>query len=93
MESDHAESQRRAGIQGVLCVSLCSHHQWRHVLFLADGNGLPHRSYTCLATGLRLLHPMMPFVTEELWHRLPFRELIPPEKCTIMLQPYPQLVL
>ena len=26
--------------------------------------------YTCLHYGLRLLHPFMPFVTEELFHRL-----------------------
>eukprot|EP00842_Homolaphlyctis_polyrhiza_P006120 jgi/Hompol1/6509/HPOL_005004-RA len=29
--------------------------------------------YTCLDQGLRLLHPMMPFVTEELFQRLPRR--------------------
>jgi valyl-tRNA synthetase len=27
--------------------------------------------YTCLDHGLRLLHPFMPFITEELYHRLP----------------------
>ncbi|PBK69974.1 hypothetical protein ARMSODRAFT_1004084 [Armillaria solidipes] len=29
--------------------------------------------YTCLDYGLKLLHPFMPFVTEELWQRLPRR--------------------
>lgn len=27
--------------------------------------------FTCLDFGLRLLHPLMPFLTEELYHRLP----------------------
>lgn len=29
--------------------------------------------YTCLDQGLKLLHPFMPFVTEELYQRLPRR--------------------
>lgn len=31
--------------------------------------------FTCLDEGLKLLHPMMPFVTEELYQRLPQRQL------------------
>ncbi|KAF5368392.1 hypothetical protein D9758_002352 [Tetrapyrgos nigripes] len=43
--------------------------------------------YTCLDYGLRLLHPFMPFVTEELWQRLPRR----PNDSTlsIMLSSFP----
>ena len=43
--------------------------------------------YTCLDQGLRLLHPFMPFVTEELWQRLPKR----PNNSTpsIMIAKYP----
>ena len=46
--------------------------------------------YTCLDHGLRLLHPFMPFVTEELWQRLPRR----PNDSTpsIMVSQYPVYV-
>ena len=37
---------------------------------------------------LRLLHPIMPFVTEEIWQQVAPRAAIDPE--SIMLQPYPQ---
>ncbi|KAG8933507.1 hypothetical protein FRC02_011707 [Tulasnella sp. 418] len=43
--------------------------------------------YTCLDGGLRLLHPFMPFVTEELWQRLPRRTEDPTP--SIMLASYP----
>ncbi|KAB2964589.1 MAG: valine--tRNA ligase [Thermoanaerobaculia bacterium] len=42
---------------------------------------------TVLERALRLLHPVMPHVTEELWQRLPGREAIHPE--TICLAPWP----
>jgi valyl-tRNA synthetase len=45
---------------------------------------------TVLDRSLRLLHPVMPFLTEELWQRLPGRERIHPE--TIVLAAYPQQV-
>ncbi|KAG8552851.1 hypothetical protein GDO81_003110 [Engystomops pustulosus] len=44
--------------------------------------------YTCLDTGLRLLSPFMPFLTEELYQRLPrrFSETFP----SIAVTPYPE---
>ena len=46
--------------------------------------------YTCLDATFRLLHPFMPFVTEELWQRLPRR----PNESTpsIMVAAYPTAV-
>lgn len=48
-----------------------------------------HTLYTCLDFGLRILHPFMPFVTEELWQRLPRRGADPP---SLMLASYPVFV-
>lgn len=46
--------------------------------------------WVCLETGLRLLHPMIPFVTEELWQRLPGRGTLgADEKESIMISDYP----
>ncbi|XP_024531973.1 valine--tRNA ligase, mitochondrial 1 isoform X2 [Selaginella moellendorffii] len=42
--------------------------------------------WVCLENGLRLLHPFMPFVTEELWQRLPRAQ---EENSSIMLASYP----
>ena len=47
--------------------------------------------WVTLEMGLRLLHPMMPFVTEELWQRLPGRGTLgETETETIMFAPYPE---
>ncbi|KAJ8759608.1 hypothetical protein K2173_008789 [Erythroxylum novogranatense] len=47
--------------------------------------------WVCLDIGLRLLHPFMPFVTEELWQRLPSAEAHM-EKESIMVTEYPSIV-
>lgn len=44
--------------------------------------------YTALDAGLKLLHPFMPFVTEDLWQRLPRR---PEDTCeSIMISSFPE---
>ena len=45
--------------------------------------------WTCLDNAMRLFHPFMPFVTEELWQRLPGRGQIADEPPSIMLARYP----
>ncbi|KAF0714051.1 Aste57867_4065 [Aphanomyces stellatus] len=42
--------------------------------------------FICLEFGLRLLHPIMPFVTEELWQRLPGKR----SYTSIVVAPYPE---
>jgi len=49
--------------------------------------------WVALETQLRLLHPMMPFITEELWQRLPGRGTLgQTETSTVMLAKYPEIV-
>jgi valyl-tRNA synthetase len=50
------------------------------------GQGSPAVAAETLERLLRLLHPIMPFITEELWHRLPHRGE------TIMYAPWPEPV-
>ena len=45
--------------------------------------------WACLEVGLRLLHPFMPFLTEELWQRLPKAEAYSKEFPSITISPYP----
>lgn len=47
--------------------------------------------WVTMEAGLRILHPMMPFVTEELWQRLPGRGTLgKSETRSIMLASYPE---
>lgn len=48
--------------------------------------------WVCLDNGLRLLHPFMPFVTEELWQRLPQKATKSARKQSIMISEYPSVV-
>jgi len=43
--------------------------------------------YTCIDRGLKLLHPMMPFITEELYQRLPHPDFNISE--SICIAPFP----
>src|SRR5205085_9629529 len=59
-------------------------------------NAARSRVLTVLEQALRLLHPFMPFITEELWQRLPGvgAQLLHPAYAhaepTVMLAAYPQ---
>jgi len=53
----------------------------------AQKRGTRHTLLTVLESCLRLLHPMMPFITEEIWQSVAPAELAEPR--TIMLQKYP----
>ncbi|KAG6386313.1 hypothetical protein SASPL_155208 [Salvia splendens] len=44
--------------------------------------------WLCLDNGLRLLHPFMPFITEELWQRLPYSV----RKESISISEYPSVI-
>jgi valyl-tRNA synthetase len=47
--------------------------------------------WTCMEVGFRAMHPFMPFLTEELWQRLPCIAKVKEEHnvCSIMIAPFP----
>ena len=45
--------------------------------------------YTCLEISLKLLHPFMPYITEELYQQIPRRQS---SKESIMISPFPQVL-
>lgn len=47
--------------------------------------------YTCVDTGLRLLSPIMPFISEELWQRLPRRPTAHKQPLSICVAEYPEV--
>lgn len=59
--------------------------------FSSERNSSREALWLCLETGLRLLHPFMPFVTEELWQRLPSSQGNQ-RKESIMICDYPSYV-
>ena len=54
----------------------------------AQRRGTQHTLLQVLETSLRLLHPFMPFISEEIWQELKTKLDLTSE--TIMLQPYPE---
>lgn len=60
-------------------------------LFASERSASRYVLWVCLENGLRLLHPFMPFVTEELWQRLPSPKGVKRRE-SIMISDYPSPV-
>lgn len=61
---------------------------WDDNASAAAKRGTRHTLLTVLESYLRLLHPFMPFISEEIWQRI--APLTRTEGATLMLQPYPE---
>jgi len=53
--------------------------------------GARNTLYICLDCGLRMLHPTMPYITEELFQRLPHRKNEAPD--SICIAPFPETLV
>ena len=73
--------------------NLCDVYIENSKSIIQDGSSVEQHSaqqtlYTALEDGLKMIHPFMPFISEELWQRLPRR---PGDKCpSIVKAAYPQ---
>ncbi|XP_074120908.1 valine--tRNA ligase, mitochondrial [Sminthopsis crassicaudata] len=95
------ECERGFLAQELSLITHALHHFWLHKLcdvYLESvkpvlsrspqSPGLLQTLYSCADVGLRLLAPFMPFLTEELWQRLPHRPNYAPAP-SICVAPYP----
>ncbi|MCU7555413.1 valine--tRNA ligase [Alteromonas sp. ASW11-19] len=56
----------------------------------AEKRGTRHTLINVLEHTLRLLHPFMPFITEEIWQRVMPLSAVKTDASSIMVQPFPQ---
>ncbi|XP_070371445.1 valine--tRNA ligase, mitochondrial isoform X2 [Equus asinus] len=95
------ECERGFLTQELSLVTHALHHFWLHnlcdvyleavkpvLLHSPRPPGPPQVLFSCADVGLRLLAPLMPFLAEELWQRLPPRPGAPPAP-SISVAPYP----
>ena len=58
----------------------------------ASAKTVRHILHYCVDTFLRLASPIMPFITEELWQRLPRRSTEKAESICVAEYPHPDMV-
>ncbi|GME86089.1 unnamed protein product [[Candida] boidinii] len=74
---------------------LCDVYIENSKFLILEGNDIQRKSardtlYTCIDAALKLIHPFMPFITEEMWQRLPKRST--ETAVTIVKAEYPEYV-
>ena len=58
----------------------------------AQKRGTRHTLINMLESVLRLLHPLMPFITEEIWQKVAPLSAVKDDTTSIMVQPFPQQI-
>lgn len=91
--TDREFSRSTTTVRAYWLEALCDVYIENSKAIIASGSESEKQSaidtlYTALETGLRMMHPFMPFLTEELWQRLPRR---PDDKTpSIVVAAYPE---